>query len=421
MSSSLPRGAAPFILPRMSLPTPQSAILGAGPAGLMAAEILAREGCRVTIYDQMPSPARKLLIAGRGGLNLTHSEPLAQFLTRYGASAEWLAPSIHAFPPEALRAWCEGLGEETFVGSSGRVFPRSMKAAPLLRAWLRRLETLGVVYAPRHQWQGWESGALRFAHAGEARWITPDATLLALGGASWPRLGSDGKWTAFLTAAGVELAPLTPSNMGCVVAWSDYFRNRFAGTPLKPVAITHAGVTRQGEAVITARGLEGGVIYACSAALRDAVAATGYARVTLDLRPAMTEEALRQKLGDGRGSKSLSSYLKSAGFSPLAVALLHEVIAPARLKQASTAELASWLKVMPLSVTATEGITRAISSAGGIRREALTDGFMLRNMPGVFAAGEMLDWEAPTGGYLLQACFSTAVAAAKNMLHYLSR
>lgn len=386
----------------------------------MAAEVLATAGHRVTIYDRMPNPGRKFLMAGRGGLNLTHSEPLEQFITRYGAAADWLAPTIQAFPPDALRAWCEGLGQETFIGSSGRVFPRSMKAAALLRAWLKRLEKLGVQYAARHQWQGWGNGALRFTHAAQHELLVEaDAMLLALGGASWPRLGSDGSWYRILAANRVVLSPLRPANGGFVTPWSDYFRTHFSGAPLKPVAVTHQGITRQGEAMITAEGIEGGAIYALSTSLRDAIDADGSALLQLDLRPTMTLAALTQKLEAPRASKSLSTYLRRAGFSPLAIALLREVTPPDQLTHATAANLAARLKALPLTLTATAGLDRAISSAGGITRAALNSNFMLRNKPGVFAAGEMLDWEAPTGGYLLQACFSTAVAAAKGILHYL--
>lgn len=400
---------------------PLIAIIGAGPSGLIAAEILAKAGIAVTIYDRMPSPARKLLIAGRGGLNLTHSEPLELFLTRYGAAAEWLAPAIRAFPPEALRNWCEGLGEETFVGSSGRVFPRSMKAAPLLRAWLKRLEALGVEYQPRHTWHGWHNESLWFTNAsGESVLVQPNAVLLAMGGASWPRLGSDGAWMNIL-APYVSLAPLRPSNCGFLVKWSEHLTSRFAGEPLKPVAVTHAGVTRQGEAMITQHGIEGGVIYALSSALRDAIEKDGHTRMTLDLRPAMTLDALTQKLSAPRGSKSLSSFLRSAGFSPLAVALLREVTTSEQLAAMNAAQLAARLKALPIMLTATAGMARAISSAGGITREALNEDFMFINAAGMFAAGEMLDWEAPTGGYLLQACFSTGVAAAQGIIRYLGR
>ena len=397
----------------------QMAIIGAGPSGLMAAEVLAAAGHQVTVYDRMPSPGRKLLIAGRGGLNLTHSEPLEQFLTRYGAAAEWLAPSIRAFPPAAVRAWCEGLGEETFVGSSGRVFPRRMKAAGLLRAWLKRLEQLGVHYAPRHYWQGWEGAALRFTDAAQHTvLVNPSATLLALGGASWPRLGSDGAWTGILTACGIEIAPMRPSNCGFIVPWSEHFSTRHAGTPLKPLAITHQGVTRKGEAMITAQGIEGGVIYAISASLRDAIEKQGTAVMHIALRPDMTLAALTKKLQAPRANKSLSSYLRSAGFSPLAVSLLREVTPADELSQDTAASLAARLKALPVTITATAGLARAISSAGGIPRGALNKDFMLHAKPGVFAAGEMLDWEAPTGGYLLQACFSTGVAAARGILQY---
>ncbi len=395
------------------------AIIGGGPAGLIAAEILGAAGLSVTVYDKMPTPGRKLLMAGRGGLNLTHSEPLETFISRYGAAADWLGAPIRAFPPEALRAWCEGLGQETFVGSSGRVFPRSMKAAPLLRAWLKRLDDLGVRFAARHSWQGWEGEALRFTDAaGQAVLTTPDATLLALGGASWPRLGSDGGWVEILAKAGVPLAPLRPANCGFIVPWSDYFSARFAGQPLKPVALAHKGLTRQGEAMVTTHGLEGGVVYALSAALRETVDAQGSALVELDLRPGMPFDALTQKLQMPRGSKSLSSYLRRVGLSPLAIALLREVTPAEQLAQATPAAIAVRLKALPVTFTQAASLERAISTAGGIERGALDKHFMLHVKPGVFAAGEMLDWEAPTGGYLLQGCFSTAVAAARGMLKF---
>lgn len=397
----------------MALNAHHIAIVGAGPAALIAAEVLALAGQHVSIYDRMPSPGRKLLIAGRGGLNLTHSEPLEQFLPRYGAAAEWLAPAIHAFPPQTLQRWSESLGEETFIGSSGRVFPRSMKAVTLLRAWLRRLEKLGVQYYPRHRWLGWQEGALHFAvPGGEAR-VQAEAMLLALGGASWPRLGSDGSWVDVLAAQGVDIAPLRPANCGFITSWSDYFRDRFAGQPLKPLAVTHGQVTQQGEAMITANGIEGGVIYALSSPIREAIVRDGKTRITLDLRPGMSVAALEKKLG-ARGSKSLSSHLRSAGFSPLAGALLHETT-----PSLDGIHLAQRLKALPITLTDNTGIARAISSAGGVARDAVDDAFMLHRLPGVFVAGEMLDWEAPTGGYLLQACFSTGAAAANGMLAYL--
>lgn len=404
----------------MKEPSPKTvAIIGAGPAGLMAAEILAQAGLRVTIYDRMPSVGRKLLMAGRGGLNLTHSEPLEKFIGRYGDAAAWLSPYIETFPPEALRKWCEGLGEETFTGSSGRVFPRSMKAAPLLRAWLKRLADSGVRFAMRYEWRGWEKDALIFtdSHQNTIR-VIPDITLLALGGASWPRLGSNGGWMDILSAHGISLAPLRPANCGFTINWSKYFQSHFAGSPLKPVAISFGRHSQQGEAMITARGIEGGVIYALSSHLRRAIDQENTATIILDLRPGMSEASLAQKLSAARGNRSLSTHLRKLGFSPLAVGLLRETTSSDKLAEISAASLASRLKSLPVTLTATTGIERAISSAGGIRQQALTDDLMLRAKPGIFAAGEMLDWEAPTGGYLLQACFSTAVAAANGIIKY---
>lgn len=396
------------------------AIVGAGPCGLMAAEILAKAGMQVTVYDRMPTPARKLLIAGRGGLNLTHSEPLDIFLSRYGTAAEWLTPFIHAFPPDALREWCKGLGQETFVGSSGRVFPKDMKAVKLLRAWLARLGQLGVAYASRHRWNGWDGDQLQFTRdKKETVTVKADATLLALGGASWPRLGSDGSWTKFFPSD--DIAPLRPSNCGFHAAWSPHFSERFAGQPLKPVTVTHSGQSQQGEALITTQGIEGGIIYALSARLRETIEAEGNARLTLDVRPTMTLEALTRKLQAPRSNKSLSNHLRGVGLSPLIIGLLRETLPADQLSKASPSDLAATLKALPITLTAPTDIASAISSAGGIKQNALTADFMLRNRPGVFAAGEMLDWEAPTGGYLLQACFSTGVAAANGILHYFEK
>jgi len=338
-------------------------IIGAGPCGLMAAEVLAAAGHRVAIYDRMPNPARKFLIAGRGGLNLTHSEPLDAFLTRYGAAEDWLAASIRAYPPESLRAWCEGLGEETFVGSSGRVFPRSMKAVSLLRAWLKRLESLGVTYHPRHTWLGWHGNALRFTDAaGQEVLVEANATLLALGGASWPRLGSDGGWVDMLRTEGVEIAPFRPANGGFMVPWTAHFAAQCAGKPLKAIAATHAGTRRLGEAMLTQQGIEGGVIYALSAGLRDAIDTHGETVLEIDLRPNMTVDALAEKLG-GRGSKSLSTYLKKAGFSAEAIGLFYETTPNRDL---SPHALAARLKALPVRLTASTGLARAISSAGGV-------------------------------------------------------
>lgn len=376
------------------------AVIGAGPAGLMAAETLAAAGRKVVVFDQMAQPARKFLLAGRGGLNLTHSEPLDRFLTRYGDAAERLRPAIEAFPPAALIAWAEGLGQEVFTGSSGRVFPRAMKASPLLRAWLARLEGLGVTLRRRHRWMGWDAaGALRFATPEGEVSFQPAATILALGGASWPRLGSDGAWAGLLPG----VAPFRPANMGFRVAWSPHFAERFQGQPLKRVALTFAGRTQRGEAMITRDGIEGGLIYAFSAALRDALARDGFADITLDLRPDL------ERISLSGGSMSVSNQLrKQAGLSPVAVGLVQEA-----LRAGAGAVPAALVKALPLRLVGTQGLDRAISSAGGLDFEA---GLAVPGHPGLFACGEMLDWEAPTGGYLLQACFSTAVAAARAAL-----
>jgi uncharacterized flavoprotein (TIGR03862 family) len=386
-----------------------AAVIGGGPAGLMAAEVLARAGVAVTVYDQMPSVGRKLLMAGRGGLNLTHAEPLAVFLSRYGAARAWLEPIIEAFPPDALIAWCEGLGQKTFVGSSARVFPVAMKASPLLRVWLRRLDDLGVGFRTRHRWAGWDvDGGLRFNGDVVDR---PSVTVLALGGASWPRLGSDAGWTEHL---GGLVAPFQPSNCGFGVAWSPHFRARFAGRPLKRLAVRFGAEVIRGEAVITGNGLEGGAIYALSGRLRDAIQAEGVATILVDLRPDLSLTVLQDRLGGPRGSQSLSNVLrKRVGLAPEAIGLVQEAL------HAGAGDLPSLIKRLPIRLVAAAPIARAISSAGGVRRDAMGDALMLRDRPGVFAAGEMLDWEAPTGGYLLQACFSTGVAAAKGALAWL--
>ncbi len=376
------------------------AVIGAGPAGLMAAETLAMAGREVVVFDQMAAPARKFLLAGRGGLNLTHSEPLEHFLSRYGAAAAHLRPAIEAFPPAALIAWAEGLGQQVFTGSSGRVFPRAMKASPLLRAWLARLEALGVTLRRRHRWMGWDAaGALRFATPEGEVSFAPAATILALGGASWPRLGSDGAWASLLPG----VTPFRPANMGFRVAWSPHFAERFQGQPLKRVALSFAGRTQRGEAMITRDGIEGGLVYAFSAVLREAIAHEGHVDVTLDLRPDLPRVTL------SGGSQSLSNQLrKQAGLSPVAVGLVQEA-----LRAGAGAAPAALVKALPLRLTGTQGLERAISSAGGLGFDAELA------VPGhlhLFACGEMLDWEAPTGGYLLQACFSTGVAAARAAL-----
>ena len=391
------------------------AVVGAGPAGLMAAETVARAGLAVTVFDRMPSPARKLLIAGRGGLNLTHSEPLPLFLSRYGEAAARLRPAVEGFPPEALVAWCEALGQPTFVGSSGRVFPRTMKASPLLRAWLASLGALGVVLRPRHAWRGWDAdGALRFdTPEGPAR-AAPAATVLALGGASWPRLGSDGAWPALLP--GVEVSPFRPANCGFRCAWSDAFRGRFEGAPLKRIALEFRGRRQRGEAVVTATGIEGGAVYALSAPLREAIAAEGAATALLDLRPDLDAAGLARRLDGPRGSVSLSNHLRRAGLPPVAVGLVQEAL---HSNGAGALPLSRLVKALPLRLVSAEPIASAISSAGGLRWEEVDERFMLRDHPGVFAAGEMLDWEAPTGGHLLQACFSTGAAAGRGAAAWL--
>jgi hypothetical protein len=386
---------------------PRIAIIGAGPAGLIAAESLGRAGCAVTVFDAMPSVARKFLMAGRGGLNLTHSEPLEAFLPRYRPQAPLLLEAVRAFPPADLVAWCEGLGVETFVGSSGRVFPKALKASPLLRAWLGRLASLGVEIRTRHRCVG--LAPLRFATPEGEAVHAADAVLLACGGASWPRLGSDGGWTAMLP--GVAIAPFAPSNAGVVLPWSPKLAPLF-GTPLKRIAITHADITIRGEAVLTATGLEGGAVYACSAAIREAIARDGSARFTLDLRPDMTLAAVRERLAmRGRGETVSAMLRKALLLPPVAIALVHEA-----RHGGSGEELATLVKALPLTTRAMAGLARAISSAGGIAWQELDTRFMLRRHPGVFAAGEMLDWEAPTGGYLLQGCFATGVAAARGVL-----
>ncbi len=409
---------------------PKIAVVGAGPAGLMAAETLARGGAEVTLYDAMPSPGRKFLLAGRGGLNLTHSEDVERLIARYGVAAPSLRRAIEEFSPQALQAWCAELGEPTFIGTSGRVFPASFKASPLLRAWLRRLGALGVAFMPRHRWLGWDAdGGLIFAAPNGIVAKKTDATVLALGGASWPRLGSDGAWTKPIAEAGIGLAPLRPANCGFLVDWSENFRERFAGEPVKGACFSFADQNLRGEAVITKSGIEGGAIYALSADLREAVSANGEALLHIALRPDLSaseiETRLRRHLA-GR-KPSLSNLLRKAlKLSPVAIGLLYE----ARLDEAKfgTAEpmsalapdrLAQAINAVPLRISGVAPLARAISTAGGILFDEIDESFMLRRKPGVFIAGEMLDWEAPTGGYLLQACFSTGAAAGRGALKWL--
>jgi len=403
------------------------AVVGGGPAGLMAAEMLAQGGVQVDVYDAMPSVGRKFLLAGVGGMNITHSEPFEAFLARYGARAEIFRPLLEAFSPDALRQWIHGLGVETFVGSSGRVFPADMKAAPLLRSWLHRLRAAGVRFHVRHRWLGWDdSGGLRFAAPGGELPVSADAVVLALGGGSWAKLGSDGAWVPLLAQRAVEIAPLLPSNCGFDVAngWSDHLRSRFAGQPLKTVALRFtdaAGqvIERKGELMLSDSGIEGSLVYALSALLRDTIAAQGSVTVQLDLAPDKTLERVMAEVAHPRGARSLSSHLQSrAGIKGAKMALLREILSADQLNDA--VKLAHAIKSLPITLAAPRPLDEAISSAGGVRFEALDANLMLRQLSGVFCAGEMLDWEAPTGGYLLTACCASGRAAGQGALNYLA-
>lgn len=406
-----------------------AAIVGAGPAGLFAAETLAAAGHSVAVFDAMPTPARKLLMAGRGGLNLTHAEPLERFLTRYQPLTHALDDAIRAFPPAALVAWANGLGAETFTGSSGRIFPKAMKASPLVRAWLARLDALGVKRRMGFRLQRLtapDTGLVEFEFKltdGATRIVTARTALLAMGGASWPRLGSDGSWVAMLAARSVEITPLAASNSGLLIDWSAHLRTRFAGTPLKRIALETAAHRFPGELVVTATGLEGGPAYAAGPHVRRARDAGSGEPVTIaiDLRPDVSTESLTERLSRPRGKQSMATFLrKAASLNPLAIALLREASPDAKIP-ADAAALARLIKSLPFAVTGTAGLARAISTAGGIRLGELEPDFMLSRLPGVFAAGEMLDWDAPTGGYLLQATFATAAAAARGMTGRLAR
>ncbi len=399
---------------------PVVAVIGGGPAGLMAAEVLSGAGLAVTVYDRMPSVGRKLLMAGRGGLNLTHSEQLERLLSRYGSARPALEDAIRAFPPAALCRWCEDLGQPIFVGSSGRVFPRSLKASPLLRAWLARLAAQGVRFQLRRHWAGWDpAGRLIFRRRdGTTETVNPAVTILALGGASWPKLGSDGSWVGAVAAEGLSVTPLRPANCGFTIAWSEVFRQRFEGHPLKTVALSFAGRTVRGEAMVTAYGIEGGPVYALSAFLRDAIADHDRAVATVDLCPDIAAPDLARRLDRPRRGQSQSTFLKKTlGLAPVAINLLREAAGPSLPDQA--ADLVALIKAVPLVLTGCQPLERAISTAGGIDLGELDDRFMLRARPGVFVAGEMLDWEAPTGGYLLQACFATGAAAGRGALAWL--
>jgi uncharacterized flavoprotein (TIGR03862 family) len=401
------------------------AIVGGGPAGLMASDVLVRSGLRVTIYDQMPAVGRKFLLAGRGGLNLTHSEPLDQFLRRYGRAEPRIRSAIEAFSPDDLRAFSAELGQPTFVGSSGRVFPKAMKASPLLRAWLRRLAAMGVTVKLRHRWRGWdETGRLLFDTPDGRTAVAADASVLALGGASWPKLGSDGAWAEAMVEAGFAVAPLRPANCGFLVDWSDIFRSRFEGKPLKRIALSFGGRSVRGEAVITGRGLQGGGLYALSDVLREAIASHGHAVLLIDLCPDKNVAALEQKLRAPRHKQSLANVLRKAiSLSPVAIGLLQEaaIASSTRLSELTPEALAELVKSVPVRLVGIQPITRAISTAGGIAFDEIDERLMLRRRPGTFVAGEMLDWEAPTGGYLLQACFATGAAAGRGALQFLQR
>jgi uncharacterized flavoprotein (TIGR03862 family) len=447
------------------------AIIGGGPAGLMAAEVLAQGGVQVDVFDAMPSVGRKFLLAGKGGLNLSHSEAMPAFLSRFASAADWLQPMLAQFGPDELRAWARGLGVETFVGSSGRVFPQDLKAAPLLRAWLHRLRLAGVRFHMRHRWVGWvsseedasskrargveaaagaasvlTSGAdsgkgragqtLQFATPAGLQRFDAEVLVLALGGASWPQLGSTGAWQGLLADRGVRLVPLQPSNCGFDVqhlasdgammpGCSEHFRSRHAGQPLKNVALQVHGpdgrhFASPGEFVITQTGVEGSLVYAASGVARDQIAATGHATLLIDLLPARSAEFVHDEVSRPRGSRSLSTHLKSRlGLDGVKAALLHELLP--RASFTDLPELARAIKALPLSLTAPRPVAEAISSAGGVRAEALDDGLMLRAVPGVFCAGEMLDWEAPTGGYLLTASMASGVWAARGVLQRLGQ
>ncbi|MEQ1532013.1 MAG: TIGR03862 family flavoprotein [Sideroxydans sp.] len=432
------------------------AIIGGGPAGLMAADVLSQAGIHVDVYDAMPSVGRKFLMAGKGGMNITHAEPFADFITRYGVRQDHIEPLLNAFPPDALREWIHGLGIATFVGSSNRVFPTDMKAAPLLRAWLHRLRENGVRFHMRHRWVGWdEAGALRFevrnnphpSPDGRGAISSPsnnnnetekpfsprekggdegalvkiahfDAVILALGGGSWPQLGSDGAWIALLEQHGAHVAPLRPSNCGFEIAWSDHFRERFVGEPLKSVAASFGEVRKQGECLITTHGIEGGLIYALSAPLRDEIERIGSATLHLDLLPDWSAEKVFAEVSHPRGSRSLSSHLQSRlGLKGVKANLLREALSTAQMNDAAL--LAATLKALPIKLIAPRPLAEAISSAGGITFESLDANLMLKKSPGIFCAGEMLDWEAPTGGYLLTGCFASGRMAGLGALAWL--
>lgn len=399
--------------------TKQVAIIGGGPAGLMAADVLSATGLSVTVYDAMPTFARKFLLAGKSGLNITHSEDFSRFAERFGSASPRLRPALNAFTPEDVRQWAAGLGTETFVGTSGRVFPTVMKASPLLRAWLKRLESQGVTLKTRHRWIGFDGDGFQFETADGETTIRPDAALLALGGASWPRLGSNAAWVPWLQEQGIAIHDLQPANCGFDVGWSTIFVQRFAGAPLKSVSTTSDAGTYPGEFVISRHGIEGSLVYAHSAALRERLLRDGKAVLTVDLMPGRVQERLARDLTRQDAKASFSNRLrKGAGLDGVKAALIRELSADANRLPAE--QLAALIKALPIPVLRPRPIAEAISSAGGIAWSEIDERYMLKSRPGLFAAGEMLDWEAPTGGYLLTACFATGRAAAHGIKDWLS-
>ncbi|HEX7915597.1 TIGR03862 family flavoprotein [Rudaea sp.] len=415
-----------------TLQTRRIAVIGGGPAGLMAAETPRAAGASVDVYERMGSVGRKFLIAGKGGLNLTHSDPFERFVSRYRGREREMRAWLQKFDAEALREWARGFGVETFVGTSGRVFPSDLKAAPLLRGWVRRLRASGVNFHVHHRWLGWsDNGALRFVHEDDEREVHADAVVLALGGGSWPVLGSDGSWTRLLEERAVDLTPLQPANCGFEIAcanvegWSEFFANKYAGQPIKPVVIEWHGAKgettrRQGEFVVTANGVEGSLIYALSAELRDAIAAQGSATIHLDLAPGRDVERLARDLAQPRGKRTLSEHLRRhAGIDGVKTGLLYELLAKDAMQ--NSAHLAQAIKALPLTLVRPRPLAESISTAGGVRFAALDENLMLKVLPGVFCAGEMIDWEAPTGGYLLTACFASGKIAGQGAAEWASR
>lgn len=394
------------------------AIIGGGPAGLMAAEVLSEHNLQVNVYDSMPSFGRKFLMAGKSGLNITHSESYEKFVTRYGERQKEIKSHLKNFTAEDVRAWAKELGVETFVGTSGRVFPKEMKASPLLRMWLKRLQENGVKFFTRHHWKGWENDYLIFDSPNGEIKIKPDATVLALGGASWSKLGSSGEWSSWLSEAGVKVEAFRPSNCGFVVDWSNHFREKFHGHPIKSVTLSFEDFKQQGEFIVTKTGVEGSLIYAASSKLRDSIQSTGSAALQLDLAPDSSREKLIHALAKPRGSRSMTSHIeKTIGLKGVKVGLLYEFVSKEDF--ANIEKLVDAIKNLQIPLIATSLIDKAISTAGGINFDELDSNLMLKKIPGVFCAGEMLDWEAPTGGYLLTACFATGRSAGRGTLNFI--